>query len=381
MIVFAGFDGARRNDVWALSLSGVPTWVPLLPSGVAPSTRSNHSAIYDPVRDRMLVFGGSDGSLRDDLWALSLAGAPEWSQLAPSGSPPAARGGHAATYDPVRDQMVVFGGDDATFLDDSWALSLAGVPTWTPLTPTGSVPPGRRYHSAVYDPWGNRVVVFGGWNGYYRDDAAALTWGDPVKPAAACAGDQTTGPGTSIDAAYALHHALSGDRALEWTLVSTRGWPGFPARGRLVVGAFAAETVTVQIAVPDTAAPGLNLMRFTVALAGAAGNDSACEHRVDVTGQVGVEAHASGELALEGARPHPVAGELTVSMTLPAAGRAKLELFDVEGRRVGARLEADVGPGRHRVAIPSTEGLPSGVYVVRLTFGRASLQRRVVVVH
>jgi hypothetical protein len=42
-----------------------------------------HSAIYDPVRDRMVVFGGFDGlgNLHNDVWVLSLAGAPTWSLL------------------------------------------------------------------------------------------------------------------------------------------------------------------------------------------------------------------------------------------------------------------------------------------------------------
>jgi hypothetical protein len=52
--------------------------------------RERHTAIYDPVRDRMLVFGGCDASLAplNDVWALSLAGTPVWTHLAPSGTPP-----------------------------------------------------------------------------------------------------------------------------------------------------------------------------------------------------------------------------------------------------------------------------------------------------
>ena len=33
--------------------------------------REGHSAVYDPVRDRMIVFGGRDGSAYlDDVWLL-----------------------------------------------------------------------------------------------------------------------------------------------------------------------------------------------------------------------------------------------------------------------------------------------------------------------
>ena len=96
-----------------------------------PSARSQYTAIYDPVRDRMVVFGGSDGSYRNDVWALSLAGSPAWSALAPAGSLPPARRGHTAFYDPVRDRMVVFGGSGGNSnRNDVWALS------WDQTTPT-----------------------------------------------------------------------------------------------------------------------------------------------------------------------------------------------------------------------------------------------------
>ena len=65
------------------------TWLQLV---VPPKGREGHTAIYDPVRDRMVVFGGYDGASRyNDVWALTLSGSPAWSQLAPSGTPPSAR--------------------------------------------------------------------------------------------------------------------------------------------------------------------------------------------------------------------------------------------------------------------------------------------------
>src|SRR2546428_2750684 len=121
------------NDVWTLALSGKPTWSKLSPSGIKPAARSFHTATYDPMRDRMIVFGGGG----NDVWALSL-GSPLWSQLAPTGVLPAARTEHSAIYDPLRDRLVVFsgGGDAGGFpavFGDLWTLS------WTPphmLVPT-----------------------------------------------------------------------------------------------------------------------------------------------------------------------------------------------------------------------------------------------------
>ena len=120
-------------------------WVDL--TGTAVSDRYFHSAIYDPVRDRMVVFGGYNdySGFLSEVWALSLAGTPAWTQLTPTGTPPSGRYGHSAIYDPVRDCMVVFGGygpagEGEGPLNDAWALSLAGTPAWTQLTPAGTSP-------------------------------------------------------------------------------------------------------------------------------------------------------------------------------------------------------------------------------------------------
>jgi hypothetical protein len=83
---------ANDDGVWSL-LSFPP-----------PAARVQHAAIYDPVRNRMLVFGGLAGSsLKNEVWELSLAGTPTWKLLSVAGTPPSARRGASAIYDPVRD--------------------------------------------------------------------------------------------------------------------------------------------------------------------------------------------------------------------------------------------------------------------------------------
>ena len=67
-----GFDcsPAFKGDVWALSLGSGPAWTELVPAGTPPGARAGHSTIYDPVRDRMVVFGGADPYHLNDVWAL-----------------------------------------------------------------------------------------------------------------------------------------------------------------------------------------------------------------------------------------------------------------------------------------------------------------------
>jgi len=157
MIVFGGFtvngnSGGVMNDVWVLSLaSATPTWTALTPTGSPPSARYSGSAVYDPVRDRVLLFGGqtSGGPAVNDVWALSLGASPAWTPVGVSGStPPAPRSGHAAIYDPLRDRMIVCGGVDSGASDqnDVWALALADTVRWSLLAVSGALP-ARRHHT------------------------------------------------------------------------------------------------------------------------------------------------------------------------------------------------------------------------------------------
>ena len=54
----------------------------------------------------------------------------------------------------------------ADIFSDVWVLTnangLTGTPRWIRLLPAGPGPSPRFYHSAVYEPGTNRLVVFGG---------------------------------------------------------------------------------------------------------------------------------------------------------------------------------------------------------------------------
>jgi hypothetical protein len=171
LILFGGLVHLTTlNDVWALSLGRSPHWTPLDPEGPRPPARWGGTAVYDPRGNRFLLFGGeSDGRRFDDVWALSLGPMPAWMRLEPRGEGPAARVGHTAVYDPARDRILVFGGFDSEegvgFQNDVWALSLAHTPTWERLEPAGEPPSGRDAHAAVYDPRRDRMLVIGGFDG------------------------------------------------------------------------------------------------------------------------------------------------------------------------------------------------------------------------
>lgn len=173
VILFGGYNGSFLSDVWALTLAGPPAWVALAPTGPVPPARAGHAAIYDPAGDRMIVCGGFDGvsatsQRRNDVWSLDLA-TLAWSSVTPAGpAAPAPRSSHSAIHDPVRARLVIFGGTTSStaYSNEAWALDLGGTPAWTLLATSGT-PPGREEHAAIYDPAGDRLLVHGGYDAYY----------------------------------------------------------------------------------------------------------------------------------------------------------------------------------------------------------------------
>jgi hypothetical protein len=470
MLVFGGSTpSVYLNDVWALSLADSPAWTQLAPTGPPPSGRYEHTTIYDPVRDRMVLFGGYATGLGtfNDVWALSLAGTPAWTQLAPTGTLPGVRRLHGAIYDPLRDRMVVFGGYiSGSCLKDTWALSLAGTPAWTQLTPAGAPPSARLGHSANYDPVRDRMVVFGGRDSTYAyfNDVWSLTWGTPALAGVTCPGDIVWLPGGILAANYTITNPCGFAQIADYSLASARDWPGFPVAGSVAVGAFDTAVVPLSAPVPDSAAGGWSSLTFQATLRSVL-QHAACTHdlvdgatpvmvslvstqadpdRVRLTwlaaGAVGsaatvyrcvvpgawvalgqVAADGSGqvvyedravtpgarygyrlgvvdqgrevfagetwvdvprvaELALAGVRPNPATRALAVAFSLPDAAPARLEAFDLLGRRVAAREVGPLGGGSHEVRLGDGRALAPGVYLLRLTRGDRVLRARAVIV-
>jgi hypothetical protein len=133
--------------------------------------------VYDPTSNVFILFGGASGSGTDfnDVWVLSNAngtgGTPTWTQLSPTGTLPAARNENSATYDPTTNHMTIFGGGSnvATF-GDTWVLTdangLGGTPVWMQIASSSvDFPAPRSGHTAVYDPATNVMTIFAGYIG------------------------------------------------------------------------------------------------------------------------------------------------------------------------------------------------------------------------
>jgi RHS repeat-associated protein len=175
LIVVGGCENGcttARADAWVLTNAngsgGAPLWI-ALPD--APGSRFGHAGAYDPAQRRLMVFGGSSGSsLHADLWILSDAtgmGTPAWATLGVAPGP-SAREGASAAYDPLSNRLLVFGGREATgsVSGETWELSNANgvgaASAWSLMATSGAPPAPRWGHASFYDAAVRRLVVFGG---------------------------------------------------------------------------------------------------------------------------------------------------------------------------------------------------------------------------
>jgi hypothetical protein len=145
-----------------------------LPTGRAPTTRTNHSTVW--TGSEVIVFGGDNGSGTVKVGGEAYAqGADTWRAL-PAG--PAKRWRHTAVW--TGTYMVVWGGDDnvATVYNSGSRYDPAAN-TWAATTTTG-VPAARGGHAAAWV--GTRMVVWGGADGPTsmntgsRYDPSANSW-------------------------------------------------------------------------------------------------------------------------------------------------------------------------------------------------------------
>ena len=327
MIIFGGRNYYEYfNDLWALELDpGGEHWEEISASGPSPAPRKQAAMVYDPVNDRLLLFGGALGDSNfsvNDLWSFDFS-TGAWTELNPDPAP-CARHAMRAVYDDGL--MYVFGGADneGNFLNDLWALSTElGNESWTQLSPSGDLPDPRSAYGSAFDLFGHNWIIHGGYyfdwdtgfvfyNDVYELNLPSLTWVDmtpstgPYPPPArntACVYEQN----------QHVFFAFGGDVYM-----------GFQER-------------LYSLVMPPT-----------------------------------VIGESSGGLKLLPSLrvyPNPAAGLLNISYYLPEAGAAVISIYDVNGRRV-KRIEKIGSAGLNTMSWKPLDEkgrpLPAGLYFARL---------------
>jgi hypothetical protein len=172
LVAFAGFtDQGRFTDTWRFDIEQ-GFWQQVDTSALSPGERCLHSASYDSGGHRMIIYGGQRSGPLDDLWAFDLT-SNSWSNLTP-GLRPAGRFFTAQAYDPQDHHVLIFGGNlGGTRSNETWAFSLLTM-GWQLLAPAGTPPTARDGSSAIFLEAENHLVVFGGFDGAYRNDIWSL---------------------------------------------------------------------------------------------------------------------------------------------------------------------------------------------------------------
>ena len=87
-------------------------------------------------------------------------------------------------------------------------------------------------------------------------------------------------------------------------------------------------------------------------------------------------------LALSQNSPNPFNPATTINYYLPTPCNMKLEIFDVAGRRIAVLKEGKADRGHHRVEWNGVDArgdrVSSGVYLYRLTAGKETMSRKMV---
>ncbi len=87
---------------------------------------------------------------------------------------------------------------------------------------------------------------------------------------------------------------------------------------------------------------------------------------------------APGSFTLTQNYPNPFTGTTTIQYALDQPGQVRLEVFDVEGRRVASLADGTQPAGQHRVAFDGSQ-LPSGTYLYRLVSPNGIQSRKMTV--
>jgi len=178
-----GNDAATKlayelGDTW--DFNGV-RWTELYPAH-SPSARAAHGMVYDPVRSRIVLFGGRTNHSQLDLndtWSFN---GFDWQQINTVNAP-SPRSYSALAYDAVRNRIVLYGG---AHLESDGKTITTYHDTWefdgTDWTKVGDNGPDLQKPKIAYDVATSQMVMLGADSSFnahmYLYDPAATTWNE-----------------------------------------------------------------------------------------------------------------------------------------------------------------------------------------------------------
>jgi hypothetical protein len=184
-VLFGGFNDINYLDeTWMWDGA---TWTQVKKN--LPPPRSHSAMWFDPVMKKTLIYGGiGQRSSNDrierysDMWSFDGSG---WTEMKSVTTTPGQRYGAQVAVDPLSNTVWLFGGlklvvdglkQSQVYSNDLWQWD--GT-KWTQVS-ASAPPPERENGGLAFDPISNELVLFGGYAGYYRSDVWGLRNGQWV---------------------------------------------------------------------------------------------------------------------------------------------------------------------------------------------------------
>lgn len=200
------------GDTWAYSLEH-ENWY-RIKTDIAPSARGRHVTALDLSRKKLFLFGGrfrqreqSSGlfTMYDDLWSFDL-NTDRWQPVLQKGDIPSARVNSTMVYDPFHDRLLLFGGNSSADalqlrpLNDTYALDLKTL-VWTRINTT-TAPEQRAFHTATVDIANRQMLVFSGSSSLFSLFHADIWAFNLDNMSWSRIWNETNGPGGRINAGF-----------------------------------------------------------------------------------------------------------------------------------------------------------------------------------
>ena len=162
-----GFDGQHKGDTWQFDGK---SWREMPDTSVG--VRDHHAMAFDEARGVAVMYGGGTkpgtAPTISDVWEWNGA---RWARIPSQG--PGPRSHTALVYDPVRKKVILFGGqgEDSRARGDTWAWD---GKSWEKLSEEGPV--RRTHHRMAFDRKTGTVVLYGGLAAGRFTDLLEDTW-------------------------------------------------------------------------------------------------------------------------------------------------------------------------------------------------------------
>lgn len=381
MIVFGGRNAAGdpTDEMWSLNLS-TNQWTKLTPLNVAPFSRYTQNAHYDSLNNRMIIWSGQGVSqaLFNDVWAYNFS-TSLWQQLWPDGNingVPLKRYGTASVFDPLKRHFVTFAGFSTSGrFEDTWTFNIDST-VWQERT-NGLYPPKRCLHAAVFASDMRKMVMYAGQHdGGAHDDIWMLnvdnySWQN-VTPQFRPSGRFWNSTIYSGNGNVIIFGGLSSTARNDlWKFsLSSNTWEEITQTG-LIPGARWGHS-GIYIPTQDR-----------MIIFGGEGDslyaDTWQYSNVSTIGIQQISNTIPEEYLLEQNYPNPFNPVTNVRFQIPKAGFVKIIVLDVTGREITTLVNENLTPGTYESNWDAS-GFSSGVYFCRMETAGYSETRKMLLV-